>query len=136
MEINRAPGQSSSNSSTSTPSCSSPTSITGGSSISSGASELNNSPGSGDQTHCDQAGYPSCYSVGYSDGLNAPGTSCPSGHSRAYCDGYKAGSISGGRLVGCQKQSEYRSKLWSKSKPKRAHRQQYQLDQQSVRSRQ
>ena len=95
-------GQSSSNSSSSPPSSSlppsssSPTGITGGSSISSGASDLNNSPGSGDPTHCDQAGYPSCYSVGYSDGLNAPGTSCPSGHSRAYCDGYKAGSISGG----------------------------------------
>ncbi|MRN62269.1 MAG: hypothetical protein FIO03_09570, partial [Nitrosopumilales archaeon] len=83
-------GQSSSNSSSSPPSSSSPTGITGGSSISSGASDLNNSPGSGDQTHCDQAGYPSCYSVGYSDGLNAPSTSCPSGHSRAYCDGYKA----------------------------------------------
>jgi hypothetical protein len=96
-------GQSSSNSSTSTPSSSSPTSITGGSSISSGPSELNNSPGTGDQTHCDQAGYPSCYNVGYSDGLNAPGTSCPSGHSRAYCDGYKAGSISGGISSGARK---------------------------------
>ena len=43
-------------------------------------------------THCDQPGYASCYSVGYSDGQNAPGTNCPNGHSRAYCEGYTAGS--------------------------------------------
>jgi hypothetical protein len=93
-------GQSSSNSTTSSPpSSSSPSGSTGGSST----SDLNNSPGSGDPTHCDQAGYPSCYSVGYSDGLNAPGTSCPSGHSRAYCDGYKAGSISGGSSSSARK---------------------------------
>ncbi|MFY9873810.1 MAG: hypothetical protein WAK17_29235 [Candidatus Nitrosopolaris sp.] len=48
-----------------------------------------------DQTHCDQKGYPSCYNVGYSDGQNAPGTSCPSGHSEAYCNGYEAASLSG-----------------------------------------
>ncbi len=53
------------------------------------------SSNSGIPTHCDQPGYPSCYSVGYSDGQNAPGTSCPSGHSRGYCDGYTAGSLSG-----------------------------------------
>ncbi len=64
---------------------------------------LTTHPGTGDQTHCDQAGYPFCYSVGYSDGLNAPGTSCPIGHSRAYCDGYKAGSISGGSSSGARK---------------------------------
>jgi trimeric autotransporter adhesin len=93
-------GQSSSNSTTSSPpSSSSPSGSTGGSST----SDLNNSPGSGDPTHCDQAGYPSCYSVGYSDGLNAPGTSCPSGHSRAYCDGYKAGSILGGSSSNARK---------------------------------
>ncbi len=92
--------QSSSNSTTSSPpSSSSPSGSTAGSST----SDLNNSPGSGDPTHCDQAGYPSCYSVGYSDGLNAPGTSCPSGHSRAYCDGYKAGSISGGSSSNARK---------------------------------
>ena len=97
-------GQSTSNSTSSPPSSSSPSGITGGSSISSGtASDLNNAPGSGDPTHCDQPGYPSCYSVGYSDGLNAPGTSCPSGHSRAYCDGYKAGSISGGSSSSARK---------------------------------
>ena len=48
-----------------------------------------------DDTHCDQKGYPSCYNVGYPDGQNAPGTSCPSGHSEAYCNGYEAASLSG-----------------------------------------
>ena len=48
-----------------------------------------------DQTHCDQKGYPSCYDLGYSDGQNAPGTSCPSGHSETYCNGYDAASLSG-----------------------------------------
>jgi hypothetical protein len=75
-------GQASSNSTSSSPPASpSPTGGSGGSSSST-------------PTHCDQAGYPSCYSVGYSDGLNAPGTRCPSGHSRAYCDGYTASSFS------------------------------------------
>ena len=84
-----SPGQASSNSSSSSPSSSttstspSPTGGSGGSSSSSGT-----------LTHCDQAGYPSCYGVGYSDGLNAPGTKCPSGHSRAYCNGYTAASLS------------------------------------------
>ena len=48
-----------------------------------------------DKTHCDKKGYPSCYNLGYSDGQNAPGTSCPSGHSEAYCNGYEAASLSG-----------------------------------------
>ncbi|MGC2574067.1 MAG: hypothetical protein WA364_21345, partial [Candidatus Nitrosopolaris sp.] len=48
-----------------------------------------------DETHCDKKGYPSCYDLGYSDGQNAPGTSCPSGHSEAYCNGYEAASLSG-----------------------------------------
>jgi hypothetical protein len=48
-----------------------------------------------DETHCDKKGYPSCYNLGYSDGQNAPGTSCPSGHSEAYCNGYEAASLSG-----------------------------------------
>ena len=48
-----------------------------------------------DQTHCDKKGYPSCYDLGYSDGQNALGTSCPSGHSEAYCNGYEAASLSG-----------------------------------------
>jgi hypothetical protein len=54
--------------------------------------DLSNSPGSIDPTHCDQPGYPSCYTVGYSDGQANPGTSCPSDHSSAYCTGYNAGS--------------------------------------------
>ena len=56
------------------------------------ASDLENTAGSVDQTHCDKKGYPSCYDLGYSDGQNAPGTSCPSGHSETYCNGYE-GSI-------------------------------------------
>ena len=71
-------------------------SSSGGSGSSSGdTSDLKNTAGSVDQTHCDQKGYPSCYDVGYSDGQNAPGTSCPSGHSEAYCNGYEAASLSG-----------------------------------------
>jgi hypothetical protein len=42
--------------------------------------------------HCDVPGYPSCYSLGYADGKAHPGTSCPSGHSASYCDGYRAGA--------------------------------------------
>ncbi|HET7147732.1 MAG TPA: hypothetical protein VFI73_04465, partial [Candidatus Nitrosopolaris sp.] len=91
-------GPSSSNSSSSSPS-----GATGGGSLSSDTAGHSNSLGSGDPTHCDQAGYPSCYSVGYSDGMNAPGTSCPSGHSRAYCDGYNAGSKSGVSSSGARK---------------------------------
>ena len=60
-----------------------------------GTSDLKNTASPVDQTHCDQKGYPSCYNVGYSDGQNAPGTSCPSGHSEAYCNGYEAASLSG-----------------------------------------
>jgi hypothetical protein len=48
-----------------------------------------------DKTHCDKKGYQSCYNLGYSDGQNASGTSCPSGHSEAYCNGYEAASLSG-----------------------------------------
>jgi hypothetical protein len=53
-----------------------------------------------DETHCDKKGYPSCYNLGYSDGQNAPGTSCPSGHSEAYCNGYEAASLSGNNTSG------------------------------------
>jgi hypothetical protein len=45
--------------------------------------------GAGITAHCDQPGWPSCYSVGYNAGRNAPGTSCPPGHSQAYCNGYR-----------------------------------------------
>src|SRR5207245_1030732 len=57
------------------------------------ASDLNTAPV--DETHCDKKEYPSCYNLGYSDGQNAAGTSCPSGHSEAYCNGYEAASLSG-----------------------------------------
>src|SRR5919108_6048491 len=60
-----------------------------------GTTDFGKSAGSIDPTHCDQPGYPSCYSVGYSDGQANPGTSCPGGHSVAYCEGYNAGSRAG-----------------------------------------
>jgi hypothetical protein len=37
--------------------------------------------------HCDQPGWPSCYSVGYTDGQKNPGNSCPTGHSSEFCRG-------------------------------------------------
>jgi hypothetical protein len=60
-----------------------------------GSSTTNTPPGSPTQgitAHCDAQGYPSCYSVGYADGKNHPGTSCPSGHSQNYCNGYRDGA--------------------------------------------
>jgi len=87
--------------SNSTPSNSTPSNSTSSSSSSSslgntsgGASDLN-IVAPVDETHCDKKGYPSCYNLGYSDGQNTPGTSCPSGHSEAYCNGYEAASLSG-----------------------------------------
>ena len=41
-----------------------------------------------DPAHCDQQGWPSCYSVGYTDGQKNSGTSCPSGHSTEFCRGW------------------------------------------------
>ncbi|MFY9871714.1 MAG: hypothetical protein WAK17_18530 [Candidatus Nitrosopolaris sp.] len=46
-----------------------------------------------DPLHCDIEGWPSCYSVGYSNGLANPGTNCPTDHSDNYCTGWDAGSI-------------------------------------------
>jgi hypothetical protein len=40
-----------------------------------------------DPTHCDLSGWPSCYKVGYDDGLGMSG-SCPSGHSSEFCRGW------------------------------------------------
>ena len=47
-----------------------------------------------DPAHCDQSGWPLCYDVGYSDGQQNPGTSCPSGHSDNFCGGWAAGATS------------------------------------------
>jgi hypothetical protein len=47
-----------------------------------------------DPAHCDQPGWPSCYSVGYADGQNHGGTTCSSGHSNNFCAGWDAGSHS------------------------------------------
>jgi hypothetical protein len=40
-----------------------------------------------DPAHCDIPGWPSCYKVGYDDGLGMSG-SCPSGHSSEFCRGW------------------------------------------------
>jgi hypothetical protein len=42
--------------------------------------------------HCDKLGWPSCYTVGYNAGQAHPGTSCPSGHSSNFRDGWNAGA--------------------------------------------
>jgi hypothetical protein len=60
-----------------------------------GAGNPNPFPQPGSTAHCDQQGYPSCYSIGYQAGKNAPGNGCPSGHSQNYCAGWEAGSRSG-----------------------------------------
>jgi hypothetical protein len=49
-----------------------------------------------DSQHCDKSGSLSCYSIGYSDGQANPGTSCPSGHSSNFCDGWNAGAGTSG----------------------------------------
>jgi hypothetical protein len=41
-----------------------------------------------DPARCDQPGWPSCYTVGYTDGQKNLGTSCPSGHSTEFCRGW------------------------------------------------
>ena len=40
-----------------------------------------------DPARCDQPGWPSCYSVGYTDGHKNPGNSCPSGHIQNFVEG-------------------------------------------------
>jgi hypothetical protein len=45
-----------------------------------------------DLQHCDKSGWPSCYTVGYNAGQAHPGTSCPSGHSSNFRDGWNDGA--------------------------------------------
>jgi hypothetical protein len=74
--------------SSSTPSTSASSSGTVGSS---GPSSSGSGSGSGGSTaHCDRPGYPSCSSLGSDAGKNAAGTSCPPGHSKAFCSAYNA----------------------------------------------
>jgi hypothetical protein len=42
----------------------------------------------GSTAHCDRPGYPSCSSLGSEAGNKAAGTSCPPGHSKAFCSAY------------------------------------------------
>jgi hypothetical protein len=61
------------------------------------SADNNNLPGSSSQktdaAHCDQPGWPSCYTLGYQAGSNAVGTSCPIGHSQAFCNGYQLEAV-------------------------------------------
>src|SRR6266487_5441130 len=41
-----------------------------------------------DAAHCDQPGYPSCYSIGFQDGKGNPEIKCPSDHSVNFCAGW------------------------------------------------
>lgn len=43
---------------------------------------------SADFAHCDQPGWPSFYTVGFSNGKQNPDTGCPSGHSSEFCRGW------------------------------------------------
>ena len=75
----------------------SPSSDTSSGVVSGGSSSNNPTPSSqgGSTAHCDRPGYPSCSSLGSEAGKNAAGTSCPPGHSKAFCSAYNvaAGSI-------------------------------------------
>jgi hypothetical protein len=42
--------------------------------------------------HCDKEGFPSCYSIGFDAGKENPGASCPSGHSKNFCNGWNDGA--------------------------------------------
>jgi hypothetical protein len=82
-------GSSSTPSTGPSPSPSGPSSPDGGGS--SGSSGSNSGGGSGGSTaHCNRPGYPSCSSLGSEAGKNAAGTTCPSGHSKAFCSAYNA----------------------------------------------
>jgi len=58
----------------------------------SGGGSNNPTPSSqgGSTAHCDRPGFPSCSSLGSEAGKNAAGTSCPPGHSKAFCSAYNA----------------------------------------------
>ena len=64
------------------------------SSGSTGSTSSGNNPVSsssqGGTVHCDRPGYPSCSALGSEAGKSAPGTSCPPGHSKAFCSAYNA----------------------------------------------
>jgi hypothetical protein len=45
-------------------------------------------------SHCDKAGWPSCFTVGFQDGENHAGATCPAGHSTNFCSGWNAGARS------------------------------------------
>ena len=69
----------------------SPSGGTSGGVVSGGSSNIPTPSSQGGSTaHCDRPGYPSCSSLGSEAGKNAAGTSCPSGHSKAFCSAYNA----------------------------------------------
>jgi hypothetical protein len=69
----------------------SPSSGTGSGVVSGGSSDNPTPPSQGESSaHCDRPGYPSCYSLGSKAGAGAPVSSCPSGHSKAFCSAYNS----------------------------------------------
>ena len=70
----------------------------------SGGSSNNPTPSSqgGSTAHCDRPGYPSCSSLGSEAGNKAAGTSCPPGHSKAFCSAYNVAAGSSTLLLPSQ----------------------------------
>lgn len=58
-----------------------------------------NSNALADPAHCDRPGWPSCYKVGYEDGVGNSG-SCPSRHSLEFCRGWNDATHSNNNLNG------------------------------------
>jgi len=53
---------------------------------------IQDNPPTSNTAHCERPGYPSCYNLGSEAGKISPGTSCPPGHSKAFCNAYEAAS--------------------------------------------
>jgi hypothetical protein len=75
-----------------------------------------------DPLHCDIQGWPSCYNVGYPDGLADLGTNCPGGHSDNFCAGWEAAASSGGHIQNSNNNTAYmlgfnagKNKGWNES---------------------
>jgi hypothetical protein len=79
-----------------------------GNGVSQGGSQATNNPVSPSKqpTHCDRPGYPSCSNLGTEAGQNAAhGSSCPPGHSKAYCNAYNTATGYLAKKPGLSKQA-------------------------------
>jgi hypothetical protein len=95
-------GSSSSSSVSSTPS----SGVNSGSPGSSSSGSSAGSSGGVSTIHCDRPGYPSCSSLGSAAAQNAaPGSSCPIGHSKAFCNAYNAATGSSYNQPGSSQQA-------------------------------